>query len=198
MSLVKSGDYENLIATLTFAALLVVVVSISDLADSVDSKQIVHVANRVQPVNPYLKPAAHAKEAKKKELDLRFQQAVMMLHAKQYDHAITALHRVLALAPKMPEAHANMGYALLGLEQYGAAADFFITAIELRSFYENAYYGLALSYAGLEEYEAALGAMRSYLHLAADANYRDKASAAIFEWEERLGRHKSDDSLTDH
>jgi hypothetical protein len=32
-------------------------------------------------------------------------------------HAITALHRVLELAPQLPEAHVNMGFALLGLQQ---------------------------------------------------------------------------------
>ena len=40
----------------------------------------------------------------KEEFDARFRQAVVMLHAKQYEHAATALHRVLAIAPALPEA----------------------------------------------------------------------------------------------
>ena len=35
------------------------------------------------------------------ELEARFQQAVVMLHAGEYEHAVTALHRVLELSPRM-------------------------------------------------------------------------------------------------
>ena len=38
-----------------------------------------------------------------------------MLHAKQYEHALHAFHRVLELDPAMPEAHVNAGFALLGM-----------------------------------------------------------------------------------
>src|SRR3990172_1924037 len=76
-------------------------------------------------IDPALDPRGHATQLRAKEIKRRFDQAVMMLHAKKYDFAITALHRVLALAPRMPEAHVNMGYALLGKENYAAARDFF-------------------------------------------------------------------------
>jgi Flp pilus assembly protein TadD len=134
----------------------------------------------------------HQRQMQQAEVRQRFDQAVAMLHARQYDHAITALHRVLELAPAMPEAHVNMGYALLGLEQGDAARGFFLAAIELRPQQANAYYGLAITDEMRQDYESALGGMRSYLHLApANDPHRAKARAALWEWEEKLGRYAS-------
>ena len=124
------------------------------------------------------------------EVDERFAQSVVMLHAKQYEPAVAALHRVLELAPRMPEAHVNMGFALLGMGKAAAGADFFRSAIELRPTQANAYYGLALAVEAQGDLHAALGAMRSYLHLSkADDPHRSKARSAIWEWEQALGRH---------
>jgi Flp pilus assembly protein TadD len=122
------------------------------------------------------------------EVKQRFDQAVVMLHAKRYDEAATALHRVLALAPKMPEAHVNMGFALLGLGRAKAARDFFDTATELAPGQANAYYGLAMAYESLGDLRLALSAMRSYLHLAGDESdaHLRRARAALWEWESRL------------
>ena len=134
----------------------------------------------------------HSPPAADEELRARFEQSVAMLHAGRYDYAVTALHRVLELAPRMPEAHVNMGYALLGLDRPDAARDFFLAAIELRPRQANAYYGLALALDGLEDRAAALGAMRSFLHLCrADDPYRTKARSAIWEWEASLGRDRT-------
>jgi tetratricopeptide (TPR) repeat protein len=134
--------------------------------------------------------AEHQQQMTDRELQQRFQQAVVMLHAKQYDNAVTALHRVLELAPRMPEAHVNMGYALLGLEQPDAAGGFFQAAIELNPRQANAYYGLAEAAEARGDYESALGAMRTFLHLSkADDPFRTKARSALWEWEEKLGRH---------
>jgi Flp pilus assembly protein TadD len=119
------------------------------------------------------------------ELTLRFNQAVVMLHAKEYEHAITALHRVLVLAPRLPEAHVNMGYALLGLKRAQEARAFFNHAIELQPTQANAYYGLALAWDASGDRAMATGAMRSYLHLARQENpqHLRKARAALWEWE---------------
>jgi tetratricopeptide (TPR) repeat protein len=114
-----------------------------------------------------------------------------MLHAKQYEHALAALHRVLELAPEMPEAHVNAGFALLGLARYDAARDYFAAAIARRPSQANAYFGLAMALEAKGDLPAALGAMRSYIHLSrADDSYRTKARAAIWEWEQALGRHR--------
>jgi len=133
----------------------------------------------------------HQRQMQQAEVRQRFDQAVVMLHARQYEHAITALHRVIELAPAMPEAQVNMGYALLGLERADAARSFFLAAIDLRPGQANAYYGLAMADEQRHDYESALGGMRSYLHLApADDPHRVRARSAIWEWEDKLGRHK--------
>jgi predicted Zn-dependent protease len=125
------------------------------------------------------------------EVDLRFKQAVIMLHAKQYEHAATALHRVLALAPTMPEAHVNMGYAMIGLKRYGVARDFFRSAIALRASQANAYYGLAEALGELGDRAGAIAAMQGYLRFApANDPFVAKANAAIAAW--RRGNKGSD------
>lgn len=141
-----------------------------------------------RPADPKVDPDTHARQAREAEIKARFDQAVVMLHAKRYDYAIEALHRVLELAPKLPEAHVNMGYALLGMEDYKAAADFFNTAIELRPQQANAYYGLAVALEGMGDLELALGAMRSYIHLNKNAQdpHLAKARAALWEWENKI------------
>ena len=116
----------------------------------------------------------------------RFDQAVVMLHAKQYEHAVTALHRVLVLAPQMPEAHVNMGFAMLGLKRIKEARDFFDGATALRPEQANAYYGLALAHEAAGDLASATGAMRSYLHLARNerSEHLARARAALWEWEQ--------------
>jgi Flp pilus assembly protein TadD len=99
------------------------------------------------------------------------------------------LHRVLELAPSIPEVHVNMGFALVGLGRHREARDFFASAIELRRSQANAYFGLALAEEGNGDLAAAQGAMRSYLHLSrADDPHRTKARAALWEWEAARGR----------
>ena len=111
-----------------------------------------------------------------------------MLHSQQFEYAITSLHRVLEIRPRMPEAHVNMGFALLGLKNFGAARDFFTGAMELNPGQANAYYGLAVAHEGLLELPEAVGAMRAFLHLVdPDSPYRRKAQAALWEWEQERG-----------
>jgi predicted Zn-dependent protease len=131
-------------------------------------------------------PAAATAEPQPDESRRRFDQAVLMLHARQYEHAATALHRVLMLSPQMPEAHVNMGFALLGLKRVKEARDFFDGATALRPEQANAYYGLALAYEASGDLPMATGAMRSYLHLARNERpeHLSRARAALWEWEQ--------------
>ena len=120
------------------------------------------------------------------EVDLRFKQAVVMLHARQYEHAAVALQRVLALAPRLPEAHVNMGYALLGLKRHREARPYFERAMALQATQANAYHGLALAWEAEGDLAMAIGAMRSYLHLARDERpeHLARARAALWEWQQ--------------
>lgn len=128
--------------------------------------------------------AEHAREMKLREIDSRFKQGAVMLHARRYEHALTAFHRVLELDPALPEAHVNAGFALLGMKEHAKARAFFGSAIDLRPRQANAYYGLAVASEALGDLPAARGAMRTFLHLAPkDDPYRRKAEAALWEWQ---------------
>ena len=133
-------------------------------------------------------PTAPAEPARPHEREVRrlFNAAVVMLHAKRHEEAIAALHSVLKYAPAMPEAHVNMGYALLGVQRPKEAADFFAGAIALRADQANAYYGLALAHEARGDIEVARGAMKTYLHLAREERpeHLARARAALWEWEQ--------------
>ena len=116
-----------------------------------------------------------------------FQQGVAMLQAGQFDYAIAALHEVLAIYPALPEAHVNMGYALLGTGNPAAAADFFNSATDLRPSLHNAYYGLALAERESGNDKAALAAMQAYTHLAAgDERHLPQAKEVVWELQAKI------------
>jgi Flp pilus assembly protein TadD len=155
------------------------------------SRDVVHAPTAAEAqgrIDPAVDASGHAAQRRTAEVELRFKQAVVMLHARQHEHAATALHRVLELAPQMPEAHVNMGFALMGVGRAAAARDFFEGALALHAEQANAYYGLAIAHEALGDLEAAVGAMRTYLHRAKgdDAAHRRRAEAALWEWDERL------------
>jgi tetratricopeptide (TPR) repeat protein len=126
------------------------------------------------------------------ELQRHFDAAVLLLHARRFDDALAPLRRVLELSPGLPEAHVNLGFALLGLRQPQAARDAFERAIALRAGQANAYYGLALAQESLGDLELALGAMRSYVHLGGsqDEAHLRRARAALWEWEAQRAQRR--------
>lgn len=131
----------------------------------------------------------HAMNRRDKEIKVRFEQAVAMLHAKKYRFALPPLQRLLELDPKMPEAYVNTGFAMLGLKRYKRAEAFFQKAIDLKPYQDNAYWGLAVSLENQDDLAGALGAMRTYIHLAKPNDpYVRRARSAIWEWQYRLKR----------
>ncbi len=126
------------------------------------------------------------------ETQRHFDAAVLLLHARRFDDARVLLQRVIELEPGLPEAHANLGFALLGAQQPQAARDAFERAIALRPAQANAYYGLALAQESLGDLELALGAMRSYLHLGRgeSEDHQRRARAALWEWEAQLAERR--------
>jgi tetratricopeptide (TPR) repeat protein len=146
-------------------------------------------------------PATHAPQAvdapapapePQAELQRRFDEAVVLLHGKQHGRAVEAWRGVLQLSPNLTEAHVNLGFALLGQQQPVPARQSFERAIDLRPGQANAYYGLALSHEALQDLELALGAMRSYLHLARneDDAHLARARAALWEWESQIAQRR--------
>jgi hypothetical protein len=80
-----------------------------------------------------------------------------------------------------------MGFALLGLEKFKVAQEFFDSASNIRPSQNNAYYGLAVAHEGLGNLRQAVVTMRSFVHVAAqDDPFRRKAESAIWEWEATL------------
>lgn len=207
----KQNDFEALTVILSVAMVIAIVSLMNSLsAWEVDSSRVSGVQGYSKPAHlrepsaaaPGLTPEQGAQrafrgafaepqsEAEKRVLE-RFQQAIALLHAKRYDYAVTALDAVLALSPDMPEAYVNMGYAFLGLEEFGPARGAFEKALELKLGQVNAYYGLAIAFEGQGEFEGALGAMRTYIHLSnPDDPHLVKARSALWEWEAQLGRIK--------
>jgi tetratricopeptide (TPR) repeat protein len=140
-------------------------------------------------------PIADAVVATPTDAELRqhFDAAVALLHARQYAQAAAALHRVIELAPRLPEAHVNLGFAMLGLQRAALARTAFENALALKPDQANAYYGLALAQESLGDLELALGAMRSYLHLARAENeaHLRRARAAVWEWESQIAARRA-------
>lgn len=171
--------WPALVLALGLTATIGVLLSYSSADDSAAV-----VKSRVDPIQ---NANGHAAEMRSAEVSRRFAQGVALLNAKQFEAAASELHRVLKLAPNMPEAHVNMGFAMLGVQQYPMARDFFNSAIEININQVNAYYGLAMSLEALGDVGGALGAMRAYVHLTkSDDPFVRKANSAIWEWEEDL------------
>lgn len=205
-------QYENLISILAIASAFILIALTTNIAKQyppvyVDIFSLKPAQNKIQ---GYIKPGAVEQNAsgenqpetvnllagltdeQVRQLNLRFDQAASLLHAKQYEYAITALEDVVHIQPNMPEAYVNMGFAYLGLQMYDAAIQAFDKTLSLRRTQINAYYGMAIAYEAKKDYEAALGSMRSYIHLARPGDpYLPKARAAVWEWETRLGRSPS-------
>lgn len=118
-----------------------------------------------------------------------FSAALEHMQQDRYQRALDLWHQALLLAPDIPEIKVNMGFTLYELGEYAIARDAFIHAMEQNAYQANAYYGLAISSEKMGDLEAALGAMRSYIHLAVaddDDRFIRRARSALWEWEARL------------
>jgi tetratricopeptide (TPR) repeat protein len=123
-------------------------------------------------------------------LKARFEAAVALLKARRFDAAVAAWNALAHASPQLPEAHVNLGYALLGAGRADDARRAFDHATTLRPDQANAYYGLALAHEAGGDLALATGAMRSYLHLARneDPRHLARARAALWEWEQARAR----------
>ena len=186
---------ESAISSISVVMVAVLAISMMQLGHHFNVIGRQHALARGSTVNLFPQQAGQSQQVAQKsdpqasEVEVRFQQAVYMLHAGHYDDAITALHRVIELSPRMPEAYVNMGFALFGLQRYQAAHDFFEAATDIRPYQGNAYWGIAITLEKLGDLEGALGAMRTYIHLAKPNDpYVTRARSALWEWESTLKR----------
>ncbi|MCB1849736.1 MAG: tetratricopeptide repeat protein [Gammaproteobacteria bacterium] len=117
-------------------------------------------------------------------LQSEFQYGVQLLRTSHPDLAISTFVNILRRAPHLPEAYANLGYAFLVLRRYADAQAQFERALNINMRQLNAYYGLALAHEGRGDLEKALGAMKTFVHLADEKDpFVRKARSAIWEWE---------------
>jgi tetratricopeptide (TPR) repeat protein len=122
-------------------------------------------------------------------LDQIFNAAVGHMQQGEYTRAVDLWHQILLIEPAVPEVKVNMGFSLFEVGRYQTARDFFISAMQHNAFQANAYYGLAITSEKLGDLEGALGAMKSYIHLARDKEAQPfirKARSAVWEWEAQL------------
>lgn len=98
--------------------------------------------------------------------------------------AAVAFDEARAINPHVAEAHTNLGFAYLAMERGKEAAAAFERALTINPQRINAYYGLGAALDATGDRKGALGAMRSFVHLAGkDDPFRRKALSALWEWE---------------
>ncbi len=119
--------------------------------------------------------------------DRHFRQGVSLLRAGRAGEALRVLKAATTIAPNVPEAHVNLGFAAIALGHAQEAEAAFLKAIEHKPGLQNAYFGLAESRELRGDHRGALHAMRTFVHLTPeDAPFRRRADAAIWEWQALL------------
>lgn len=125
--------------------------------------------------------------------DASFKAGVTALQSGRPADAVEHFRKIHRLGPHVPEVQVNLGYAYLALKDFAAAERAFRAAIDLRREQVNAYYGWAESLEALGDLEAALGAMRTYIHLAPEGDpFKRKAMAAVWEWDGALKKRRAE------
>lgn len=114
------------------------------------------------------------------------------IEAKHFNEAIATLNRQRPALKQEPQALLLLARALEGNRDFATARDFYTAALDRDPLLANAYWGVATTSEALGDLEAAMGAMRSYLHVEPD-KHPDRlqiaqARSALWEWEARLGR----------
>lgn len=168
---------------LTVAGVITIGAMLQWVSNAGSDKTVAPDTSEYQPQRSPQSSGNPAPSSSDTEVARRFTQGVTMLHAKRYEHAVTAFHSVLAQSPRLVEAHVNMGFAMLGLSRHRMARDFFENAIAIRPSQRNAYYGLAMALEELGDLAGAARAMRVFVHLSpADDPFLRKANSALWEW----------------
>lgn len=131
------------------------------------------------------------------DFDAQFRTGVHLLQVGRPQDAVALFEAARRLRPEVPEVHVNLGYAQLAAADHIAAEQSFRAAIDLRPGQVNAYYGWAEALELLGDLDGAVGAMRTYVHLAPeDDPFRRRAMAALWEWQVARGGPTAADPAT--
>lgn len=127
-------------------------------------------------------------EGARKALD----KAAAALQSEQFDRAIETLNSSRSELEEVASAYQMLGRALEGKKDFETARDFYTAAIDRDPLLADAYWGVAATSEALGDLEAAIGAMRTYLHVEPD-KHPDRlriaqARSALWEWEAQLGK----------
>lgn len=115
-----------------------------------------------------------------------FAAGITFLRLGDAHSAVQAFETARKANPHAPEVYANLGFAYLELNQPAASRAVFERASAIAPMQVNVYFGLAEALDALGDTEGAMGAMRTYLHLAPDNDpFRRRAMSALWEWETR-------------
>lgn len=124
----------------------------------------------------------HADQRRIAEIRTEFNRGVELLYSRQFEAAAGAFHRVLVLAPTLPEGHLNMAFALFEMGDLAGARKFFQGAKALAPRLAAADYGLALVANAEGRHELAARMMEGYLGgLPAGDPNREKAIRRLSE-----------------
>lgn len=120
--------------------------------------------------------------------DDAFRAGLRALQSGQVAEAARAFESAAQIDPRSPEAQVNLGFAYLMANRTREAVDSFSRAVDLRPGQVNAYYGLAEALEQAGDLPAAIGAMRTFIHLTDDDDpFKRRAMAAVWEWEGASG-----------
>jgi tetratricopeptide (TPR) repeat protein len=165
----------------------------SSPVESVDKLPVITV------IPAKLDPQGHSKQQQQMLVQQQFADAAKLLQIGHFKQSITVFHKVLRKFPDLPEAHINLGFAMLGLGELKKSVKSFNYALKIQPQAADAYYGLALVAEKELEFELAMGAMRTYLHLRKDDAYVAKARAALQYWEieiKKKNKPQNDDKIS--
>jgi len=102
--------------------------------------------------------------------------------------AARAFEKAVSIRPHEVQARVNLGFAYIEMDRPAEAGTLFDAALEIAPMTANAYYGLAEAHEARGDLAGAIGAMRTFLHLAdAEDPFRRRAMAALWEWQEITG-----------
>jgi len=120
------------------------------------------------------------------ELDPAYADAAANLAVACYmqgrvDEAEEATRRALALQPEDADLHYNLGVLLAAEQRYDEAEDAFLAARRLDETLPQVYLGLGVLYRDTGRPDEAIAALRRYLELSDDAQWRAEAESILSE-----------------
>lgn len=145
-------------------------------------------------VEPVLPPAANkqAKDPQAEKIEKVLRAAQEGIRAGKYDAAINTLDAARASIKADLRSYLLMARALEGRKDYDTARDFYGAVLDRDPYQADAYWGIATTSEALGELDAAIGAMRNFLHVQPNADPQKlkivQARSALWEWEAKLAR----------